>query len=121
MYVVICITHTLPLFSVARHTWPRAQISACTDSASAPVLRPVPDTQDFYNFFSVTVHNDVGRADKFAGSLHLSRSANSGEGSQLLNAVDDRLCDIPGSGRIVLLDVVNSGFKLVWRPPVSSE
>jgi hypothetical protein len=37
---------------------------------SAPVLRAVPDVQDFDNFFSGAVHNDVRRADKFAGSFH---------------------------------------------------
>src|SRR5271165_3804154 len=30
-------------------------------------LRPVPDVQDFDNFFRATVHNDVRRADEFAG------------------------------------------------------
>jgi hypothetical protein len=80
----------------------------------------VPDVQDFNNFFGGTVHDDVGRADKFAGSLYLSGSANAGKGCQLLNSVDNRLRDIPASGGIVLLDVFNSGFKFVGgfgRPP----
>ena len=80
---------------------------------SAPVLRPVPDIQDFDNFFRATVHNDVRRANEFAGSFHLSGSAKAGESCQLFNAVDNRLRDIPGSGGIVLLDAFNSSFKLV--------
>lgn len=80
---------------------------------SAPVLRAVPDVQDFDNFFGVPVHNDVRRADEFAGSLHLSGSAKAGEGRQLFDAVDNCLRDSPRSGWIVLLDVCNSGFKLV--------
>jgi hypothetical protein len=28
--------------------------------ASSPVLRTVPDVQDFHNFFGETVNNDVG-------------------------------------------------------------
>jgi hypothetical protein len=38
----------------------------------------------------------------------------------VFNALDHRLSDIPASGGIVLLDVFNSGFKLVGgfgRPP----
>ena len=83
--------------------------------ASAPVLRPVPDVQDFDYIFGGTVHNDVRRADELAGSLHLSGSAKAGEGCQLFDAVDNRLSDTSGSGRIVLLDALNSGFKLVRR------
>jgi hypothetical protein len=80
----------------------------------------VPDVQEFDNFFGGTVHNDVRRADEFAGSVYLSGSAKAGEGCQLLNAVDNHLRDTPASGGIVLLDVFNSGFKLVGgfgRPP----
>ena len=54
------------------------------------------------------------------GSLNLSGSAEAGEVCQLLNAVDNRLSDIPCSGGIVLLDVFNCGFKFVGgfgRPP----
>ena len=81
---------------------------------SSPALRPVPDVQDFDNFFGGTVHNNVRRADELAGSLHFSGSAKAGEGCQLLfNAVDNRLGDIPGCGWIVLLDAFNGGFKLV--------
>jgi hypothetical protein len=90
--------------------------------SSAPVLRPVPDVQNFDNFFCETVHDNVRRADEFAGSFYLTGSAKAGEGCQLLNAVDNRLRDIPASGGIVLLDVFNSGFKLVGgfgRPPMS--
>ena len=70
----------------------------------APVLRPVPDVQDFDNFVGGTVHNDIGRADEFAGSFHLSGSAKAGEGCQLFNAVDNRLSNTPGCDWIVLLD-----------------
>ena len=80
----------------------------------------MPDLQDFDNFFGGTVHNHVRRADEFAGSLHLSAPAKAGEGCQLFNAVNNRLRDIPASDGIVLLDVFNSGFKLVGgfaRPP----
>ena len=79
----------------------------------APILRPVPDIQDFENFIGRTQNNDVRRADDFAGSFHLSGSAKAGKGRQLFNAVDNRLSYITGSGRIVLPDVFNSGFKLV--------
>jgi hypothetical protein len=75
----------------------------------------VPDVQDFDDLFGGTVHNYVRRADKLAGSLHLSGSAKAGEGCQSFNAVDNRLSDIPGSGEIVLLDVFNGSFKLVSR------
>ncbi len=80
----------------------------------------MPDVQDFNNFFCGTVNNDVRRDDEFAGSFHLSGSAKAWKVCQLFNAVDNRLSDIPGSGGIVLLDVFNSGFKLVGgfgRPP----
>src|ERR1019366_9470421 len=77
--------------------------------ASSPVLRPVPDVQDFDNFFGGTVHNNVRRADEFAGAFHFSGSAKAGEGCQLFNAVDNRLSDIPGCGWIVLLDAFNGG------------
>jgi len=71
--------------------------------------------QDLNNLFGRTVYNDVRWGDKFAGPLHLSGPAKAGEGRQSFNAVDDRLSDIAGSGGIVLLDVFNSGFKLVRR------
>ena len=76
--------------------------------------------QNFYDLFGGTVHNDIRRAEKLAGSFHLSGPAKAGEGRQLLNAVDNRLSDISSSGRIVLLDVFDGGFKLVsclGRPP----
>ena len=82
---------------------------------STPILRTVPDVQDFDNFFGGTVHNHVRRGDEFAGSLHFSGSAKAREGCQLFNAVDNRLSDIPGCGWIVLLDTFNGGFKLVGR------
>jgi hypothetical protein len=75
----------------------------------------VPDVQDFDDLFGGTVHNDVRRADKFAGSVHFSGSAKAWEGCQFFNAVDNRLCNISGSGGVVLLDVFHSGFKLVRR------
>ena len=75
----------------------------------------MPDVQDFDDLSSETVNNDVRRADKLAGSLHLFGSAKAGESCQLFNSVDNRLGDIPGSGGIVLLDVFNCGFKLVSR------
>ena len=40
---------------------------------------------------------------------------NAGGGCELFNAVDNRLRDIPGSARVVLLDALYSGFKLVGR------
>jgi hypothetical protein len=73
----------------------------------------VPNVQDFDYLVGGTVHNDVRRDDEFAGSFNLSGSPKAGHGCQLLNAVDNGLRDIPGSGGIVLLDVFNSGFKLV--------
>jgi len=47
---------------------------------STPILRPVPDVQDFDNFFGGTEHNHIRRADEFAGSLHFSGPAKAGEG-----------------------------------------
>ena len=82
---------------------------------SAPVLRAMPDVQDFDNFLGVPVHNDVWRTDEFAGSLHLSRSANAGERRQFFDAVDNRLSNIPCGDGAVLLDPLNSGLKLVGR------
>jgi hypothetical protein len=78
-------------------------------------LRPVPDAEDFDNLFRGTIHNDVRRADKLAGSLYLAWAAEAGESRQLLNAVDNRLSCIPGSGGIVLLNVYNRSFNLVSR------
>jgi hypothetical protein len=75
----------------------------------------VPDFQDFDDFFGRTVDNDVRRADELAGSLHFTESAKAGEGCQLFNAADNRLCDIPGSGGIVLQEVLNGGFELNKR------
>jgi hypothetical protein len=71
---------------------------------STPILRTVPDVQDFDNFFGGTVHNHVRRRNEFTGSLHFSGSAKAGEGCQLLNAVDNRLSNILGCVWIVLLD-----------------
>jgi hypothetical protein len=82
---------------------------------SAPILRPVPDVQDFDNFFGGTVHDDIRRADEFAGSRHLSGSAEVGEGRELFDPFDNRLRDISSSGRVVLLDVFYSRLKLVGR------
>jgi len=73
----------------------------------------VPDVQDFNYLFCRTVHNDIRRTDKLAGSPHLSGPAKAGEGSQLFNAVDNRLSDIPGGGGIVFEDAIHSGFKVV--------
>jgi hypothetical protein len=75
----------------------------------------MPDVQDFDNLFGGTVHDDVRRADKLAGSLHLSGPAKAGESCQLFDAIDNRLSNIPGGGGIVLLDASNGGFKLVRR------
>jgi hypothetical protein len=80
----------------------------------------MPDVKDLDNFFGGTIDNDVRRADKLAGSLHLSRSAKAGECCQLFNAVDNSLRDIPSNGGVVLLDALNGSLKLVsrfGRPP----
>jgi hypothetical protein len=82
---------------------------------STPVLRTVPDVHDFDNLFSGSVHNHVRRADKLAGSLHLSVSAKPREGCQLFNAVNNRLSNIPGSSGTISLDVFSGGFKLFSR------
>lgn len=74
----------------------------------APVLRPVPEVEDFDHLFGGTVHNDVRRADEFAGSFHLSGSAKAREGRQLFNAVDNRLSHISSGGGIVLLNVFSA-------------
>ena len=66
-------------------------------SASAPVLRPMPDMEDFNEFFRGTVHYDVGRNDKLTSSFHLAGSAKARKFRQLVNAVDNRLSGIPGS------------------------
>ncbi len=71
--------------------------------------------QDFDNFFGGTVHNHVRRDNEFPGSFHLSGAANAGEGCKLLNAVDNGLRNILGSGRVVLLDALYSGFELIRR------
>jgi hypothetical protein len=82
-------------------------------SASAPVLRPMPDMEDFNEFFRGTVHYDAGRNDKLTSSFHLAGSAKARKFRQLVNAVDNRLSGIPGKSGIVLVDVVKSCFKLV--------
>lgn len=82
-------------------------------SISTPILRAVPDVQDFHYFIGITVHHNVRAADKLAGSFNFSRSAQAWEGGQLFNTVDDRLGDISSGGRIVFLDAFNSGYKLV--------
>src|SRR5579862_9481607 len=99
--------HTISV-SPARSVWNVANFST-------PILRTVPDVQDFDNVFGGTVYNNVRRADEFVGSLHFSGSAKAREGCQLFNAVDNRLNDIAGCGWIVLLDAFDSGFKLVGR------
>ncbi len=75
----------------------------------------MPDVQDFDNFLGGTVHNNVRRADKFAGSSHLSRPPKAGKIGELFNPFNHALSDIPSSGRIVFLNVFNSHFKLVSR------
>jgi hypothetical protein len=78
-------------------------------------LRSAPDVQDFDNLFGGTLHNHIRRTGNLAGSLYLSGAAKAGEGCQLFNAVGSRMSGISGSDGIVLLDVSNSGFKLVSR------
>ena len=73
----------------------------------------MPDVQNFDNFFGGTVDNNVRRADEFASSLHFSGPAKAGEGCQLFNAVDNRLSDVPASGGVVLLNTLDSSFKLI--------
>lgn len=68
---------------------------------SAPVLRPVPNVQDFNSFFGGTVHNNVRRADKLTGPSHLSGSSEAGEYRQLLDPVSYRLSDFPRGKGIV--------------------
>ena len=75
----------------------------------------MPDVQDFDNLLGGTVHNDVRRADKLAGSVHFSGPAKAWEGGQLFDSVEDGLNDFLCSGGIVLLDVLHGGFKLVGR------
>jgi len=79
----------------------------------SPVLRSVPDVQDLDNFIRGRVHDYVRRANEFACSFHLSGAAKTGEVCQLSNAVGNGLGDIPGGGGVVLLDVFDSGFKLI--------
>jgi hypothetical protein len=68
-------------------------------------LAPRARCAGFQQFLRWNVHNDVRRADEFAGPLYLTGSAKAGESCQLVNAVDNCLGDIPASGGIVLLDV----------------
>jgi hypothetical protein len=82
---------------------------------SAPVLRSVPDVQDFNNFFGQTVHHDVRRAHEFARSCDLSGSTKAGKGRELLNPLDNRFSDLLSCCRVVFLDVLNRFFKLPSR------
>ena len=75
----------------------------------------MPDVQHFDNFFGGPVHNNLRRADQFAGSLHFSGSAKTREVRQFFNTVENRLSDILGRGGTVLPDAFNSGFELVGR------
>ena len=82
----------------------------------------MPNVQDFDNLFGGTVHNYIWRADELTCSLHLSRAAKAWEGFQLFNTAKNSLSDIPSSGWVVLLYVLNGCFKLVSRlgcPPNS--
>lgn len=78
----------------------------------SPILCTVPDVQDFNNLVGVTVHDNIRRDDQLAGSFDFPRPACSGKRRQLLDAVDNRLSEFLGGVRIILLDVLNSGFKL---------
>jgi hypothetical protein len=78
-----------------------------------PILRTVPDVEDFDNFFGKPVHNDVRRNNEFAGSSDLAKSAEARKDCQLLHAVDNCLSDIAPSGRIVLLYAFYRDLKLV--------
>jgi hypothetical protein len=82
---------------------------------STPVLRSVPDVQDFDDFFGQTVHHDVRRTHEFAGSRDLSGSTKAGKRRELFNPLDYRLSDLLSRSRIVLLDVFNRFFKLIGR------
>jgi hypothetical protein len=84
-------------------------------SISAPILRTVPEVKDFNNLVGVTIDDNVRGADKLAGSFYLSRATYGGESCQLFNAFDNSLSYILGSDWIVLLDVSDSGYKLVGR------
>ena len=73
----------------------------------------MPDIENFDDLLAVAVHHNVRRDDKLASAFDLSQSARAGKRGELLDAVDNRLSDFPGGVGIILLNVVNSRFKLV--------
>ena len=77
------------------------------NASSSPILRPVPDIQDFNNLVGVTVHDNIRRDDKLASAFDLSRSAHSGKRRELVNAVDNRLSESSGRVGIILLNVLS--------------
>lgn len=87
----------------------------------APVLRAVPDMQDFSNIArKKPVHDDVARCYQFARAFHFSRSAKIRERRQLRDAVKNCLRGSACGLGVVFTDAVNLRFQFVGgvgRPP----
>jgi hypothetical protein len=79
----------------------------------SPVLRPVPDIEDFDDLIGVTIDRNEWRNDKLAGTFDLSRSASAGQRGELLDAVYNCLSHFSCGVGIILPYVLNSRFKLV--------
>src|SRR5579871_6819657 len=77
------------------------------------MLCPVPNIEDFNDIVGVTVDDNIRRDNKLAGIFNLPRAAHSGKRRQLLNTFDYRLSELLGGVRIILLNVLNSGLKLI--------
>lgn len=70
---------------------------------SAPVLRAVPDVEDFGNVIFEAVDDDVGRAVQFAGSFDiLAGAAEAGKMLQVLDTAKNRPGNLAGGLRVVL-------------------
>jgi len=90
-------------------------IAAGKEGRSTPILRPVPDKENFNNLVGVSVYDDVGRTNQLVSALDLAGTAKSGKACHLRDAVEHRLSHAAGSIGIVLLNVPNSGFELIGR------
>jgi hypothetical protein len=82
---------------------------------SAPVLRTVPDVQDFDHFIGVTVYNNVRWLRSSRVPFTSPDRPRPGKVAGCSMPSITVWATLSAAGRIVFLDAFNSGYKLVGR------
>ena len=79
----------------------------------APILCTVPDVQNFHDFVGISIYGNEGLADKFTRSFHFSTAAQTREGRQSADMIQNGPGDLSSSFRIVFSDIRNGSDKLI--------